>query len=91
VIVVLTDQQRWDTTDVYANRAGATSEFGRPAHEGGLVQHAITPDPVCAPARPSLRTGLYPTATGVFRNGLPLPRDVPSLAEVFDAAGHATG
>ncbi|WP_416518512.1 sulfatase-like hydrolase/transferase [Streptomyces achromogenes] len=64
MIVVLTDQQRWDTTDVSGNWAGATSEFGRPAREGGLVQHAITPDPVCAPARPSLRTGLYPTATG---------------------------
>ncbi|MFF9527237.1 hypothetical protein ACF1DV_35495 [Streptomyces achromogenes] len=47
--MVLTDQQRWDTTDVYDNWARATSEFGRPAREGGLVQHAITPDPVCAP------------------------------------------
>ncbi|MFF4712998.1 sulfatase-like hydrolase/transferase [Streptomyces eurythermus] len=91
VIVVLTDQQRWDTTGVHGNRAGVTREFDRLAREGTLVEHAITPNPVCAPARSSLQTGLYPTATGVFRNGLPLPRDVPSLAEVFDAAGYATG
>ncbi|MEV0580744.1 sulfatase-like hydrolase/transferase [Streptomyces sp. NPDC050392] len=91
VIVVLTDQQRWDTAGVHGNPAGVTPEFDRIAREGTLFEQAITPNPVCAPARSALQTGRYPTAAGVFRNGLPLPRDIPTLAGEFAAAGYATG
>ncbi|MEU2025458.1 sulfatase-like hydrolase/transferase [Streptomyces sp. NPDC016469] len=91
VIVVLTDQQRWDTAGVHGNRAGVTPEFDRIAREGTLFEQAVTPNPVCAPARSSLQTGRYPTATGVFRNGLPLPGGIPTLAGEFAAAGYATG
>ncbi|WP_432122106.1 sulfatase-like hydrolase/transferase [Streptomyces sp. S1] len=91
VIVVLTDQQRWDTTGVHGNPAGVTPEFDRLAREGTLVERAITPNPVCAPARSALQTGRWPTSTGVFRNGLPLPEDTPTLASVLGAAGYATG
>ncbi|MGP3970665.1 sulfatase-like hydrolase/transferase [Streptomyces sp. 6N223] len=91
VIVVLTDQQRWDTAGVHGNPAGVTPEFDRIARAGTLVEHAITPQPVCAPARAALQTGRWPTATGVHRNGLPLPEDVPTLARSFAEAGYATG
>lgn len=91
VIVILTDQQRWDTAGVHGNPAGVTPEFDRIAREGTLFEQAITPNPVCAPARSALQTGRFPTATGVFRNGLPLPRDIPTLAGEFTAAGYATG
>ncbi|MER5184742.1 sulfatase-like hydrolase/transferase [Streptomyces sp. NPDC002896] len=91
VIIVLTDQQRWDTTGVHGNPADVTPEFDRIAREGTHVEQAITPNPVCAPARASLQTGRYPTATGVFRNGLPLPSDVPTLAGAFAEAGYVTG
>ncbi|MFI6947968.1 sulfatase-like hydrolase/transferase [Streptomyces sp. NPDC050422] len=91
VIVVLTDQQRWDTAGVHGNRAGVTPEFDRIAREGTLFENAITPNPVCAPARSALQTGRFPTAAGVFRNGLPLSEDIPTLAGEFAAAGYATG
>ncbi|WLQ37822.1 sulfatase-like hydrolase/transferase [Streptomyces castrisilvae] len=91
VIVVLTDQQRWDTAGVHGNRAGVTPEFDRIAREGTLFEQAITPNPVCAPARSALQTGRYPTSAGVFRNGLPLPQGIPTLAGEFAAAGYATG
>ncbi|MFC9862603.1 MULTISPECIES: sulfatase-like hydrolase/transferase [unclassified Streptomyces] len=91
VIVVLTDQQRWDTTGAHGNRAGVTPEFDRIAREGTLFEQAITSNPVCAPARSALQAGRYPTATGVFRNGLPLPQDIPTLAGEFAAAGYTTG
>lgn len=91
VIVVLTDQQRWDTTGAHGNPAGVTPEFDRLAREGTLVERAITPNPVCAPARSALQTGRWPTSTGVFRNGLPLPADTPTLASVLGAAGYVTG
>ena len=43
VIVVLTDQQRWDTAGVHGNRAGVTPEFDRIAREGTLFGQAVTP------------------------------------------------
>ncbi|MGW6417734.1 sulfatase-like hydrolase/transferase [Streptomyces sp. NPDC055055] len=91
VIVVLTDQQRWDTTGAHGNPAGVTPEFDRLAREGTLVERAITPNPVCAPARSALQTGRWPTSTGVFRNGLPLPAGTPTLASVLGTAGYVTG
>ncbi|MGW4164472.1 sulfatase-like hydrolase/transferase [Streptomyces sp. NPDC004788] len=91
VLVVLTDQQRWDTTGAHGNPAGVTPEFDRLAREGTLVEQAITPNPVCAPARAALQTGRFPTATGVFRNGLPLAAGIPTLAGCFAAAGYVTG
>lgn len=91
VVVVLTDQQRWDTTGVQGGPAGLTPQFDRIAREGTLVEQAITPNPVCAPARSALQTGRWPTAAGVHRNGLALPADVPTLASAFADAGYATG
>ena len=72
VVVVLTDQQRWDTTGAHGSPAGATPVFDRMARTGTHIDQAITPQPVCAPARAALQTGRFPTATGVFRNGLAL-------------------
>ncbi|UGQ09839.1 sulfatase-like hydrolase/transferase [Yinghuangia sp. ASG 101] len=91
VVVVLTDQQRWDTTGAHGNPLGLTPEFDRLAREGTHVDQALTPQPVCGPARSSLQTGRYPTSLGTFRNGIPLPKDVPTLARGFADAGYATG
>ncbi|MEU8620757.1 sulfatase-like hydrolase/transferase [Streptomyces sp. NPDC048623] len=91
VIVVLTDQQRWDTTGTHGNPAGVTPEFDRLAREGTLVEQAIAPNPGCGPARAALQTGRFPTATGVYRSGLPLGAEIPTLAGAFGAAGYVTG
>ncbi|MFR9757328.1 sulfatase-like hydrolase/transferase [Streptomyces sp. TR06-5] len=91
VVVVLTDQQRWDTTGVHGNPTGATPVFDRMARTGTHVEQAITPQPVCAPARASLQTGCFPTTTGVFRNGLALDPALPTLATCLGGAGWATG
>jgi arylsulfatase A-like enzyme len=90
VLVVFTDQQRWDTTGVHGNPLGLTPNFDRMAAGGVLVERSFTCQPVCAPSRASLQTGRYPTAIGCFRNGIPLPPDVPTLAHRFGAAGYET-
>lgn len=90
-VVVLTDQQRWDTTGVHGNPAGVTPVFDRMARTGTHIEQAITPQPVCAPARAALQTGRYPTATGVYRNGLAPDPGLPTLAGSFAQAGYVTG
>ncbi|RLL65946.1 sulfatase-like hydrolase/transferase [Streptomyces sp. Z26] len=91
VLVFFTDQQRWDTTGLHGNPLGLTPHLDRLAADGVCVDRSFTCQPVCAPSRASLQTGRYPTATGVHRNGLSLPRSAPTLARAFRDAGWATG
>ncbi|MGH8792012.1 MAG: sulfatase-like hydrolase/transferase, partial [Stackebrandtia sp.] len=91
VIVVLTDQQRWDTTGAGGNPLGLTPHFDRMAHTGTHAEQAFSPQPVCAPARAALQTGRYPTRTECFRNGVALPDDARTLAHRFGDSGYATG
>jgi len=91
VIVFLTDQQRWDTTGIHGNPLGLTPNFDRMAQEGTHLYHTFTCQPVCAPARGSLQTGRYATRHGVWRNGLTLNPELPTLAKCFREAGYQTG
>lgn len=90
VIVIFTDQQRWDSTGVHGNPLDLTPNFDRMATEGTHVRYSFTCQPVCGPARASLQTGLYATQTGCFRNGIALPRSSTTLAHYFNAAGYRT-
>lgn len=91
VIVFFTDQQRWDTTGVHGNPLDLTPNFDRMAQRGTHVYNSFTIQPVCGPARSCLQTGLYATQTGCFRNGIPLPTDLRTLAHHFKDAGYTTG
>jgi len=90
VIVFFTDQQRWDTTGVHGNPLQLTPNFDRVAENGTHVNHSFTCQPVCAPARSSLQTGLYATETGVYRNAIPLSKDHKTLAHHFNEHGYQT-
>lgn len=91
VIVFFTDQQRWDTTGVHGNPLGLTPNFDRMAQKGTHLFNTFTCQPVCAPARSTLQTGLYATQTGVWRNGLALSPEKKTLAHYFREAGYRTG
>ncbi|WP_248926205.1 sulfatase-like hydrolase/transferase [Paenibacillus hamazuiensis] len=91
VIVFFTDQQRWDTTGAHGNPLGLTPHFDRMARAGTHLFNTFTCQPVCGPARSCLQTGLYATASGCYRNGIPLPPGSRTLAHYFKDAGYATG
>lgn len=91
VIVFFTDQQRWDSVGAYGSPMGLTPHLDRMAGEGVRFEHAFTTQPVCAPARSTMQTGKYPTATGVIHNGLTLKDDEQTLAHHFKRAGYQTG
>jgi arylsulfatase A-like enzyme len=90
VLVFFTDQQRWDTTGVHGNPLDLTPHFNRMAQRGTHLFHMFTPQPVCGPARSSMQTGVYPTRSGCYRNDIPLPPAMPTIAEAFRAANYAT-
>jgi arylsulfatase A-like enzyme len=61
------------------------------AAEGVQMERAFTCQPVCAPARACLQTGLYATAAEVWRDGIALPQRLTTLADCFNAGGYDTG
>lgn len=91
VIVFFTDQQRWDSTGLHGNPLDLTPNLDRIGRSGTHIANSFTCQPVCGPARSSMQTGLYPTTTGCFRNGIPLPTATPTLAHHFNDAGYHTG
>ncbi|NIK56524.1 sulfatase-like hydrolase/transferase [Kribbella shirazensis] len=90
VIVFFTDQQRWDTVGAAGCPLGLTPNLDLMARRGTFFETACTTNPVCAPARAALQTGLFPTNAGVFRNSVPLPTDAPALGRLFGDAGYQT-
>ncbi len=91
IIVFLTDQQRWDTLGINGNPMGLTPNLDRLAREGTFFREAVTPQPVCGPARSCLQTGQYATTTGVHANGPGLKAESPKLAMCFQKGGYRTG
>jgi len=91
VLVVLTDQQRWDTAGCYGNPMDLTPNLDQMAERGVRFEYAFTPQPVCGPARASLQTGKYATSVGVWKNHIPLPQGEKTLAHHFKEAGYKVG
>jgi len=91
IVIFFTDQQRWDSLGAAGNPLGITPNLDLMCRTGTMFEVACTPNPVCAPARAALQTGMYPTNAGVYRNNRALPQDAPTLARLFGAAGYRTG
>ena len=45
LLLIFTDQQRWDTLGVYGNKTIQTPHLDRLAQEGAVFENAITPYP----------------------------------------------
>lgn len=105
-VLVLTDDQRWDTIGRCLNgfdgldlAAGADSCM--PALQQRLVANGTSflrgyaPTSLCCPARASILTGQYGRHTGVLNNtgpnSLPAFRDASTIATWLDAGGYRTG
>ena len=68
IVLVMTDQQRMDSLACYGNCFTRTPETSRMAGQGLCFDTALTPWPVCTPARATAWTGVYPTRHGVIDN-----------------------
>ena len=53
------------------------------AEKSFVFENTYVTQPVCTPARASIMTGLYPHATGLQRNNIPLSRDIPTIGDMI--------
>lgn len=91
IVFFFSDQQRFDTLGCNGQTLPVTPCLDQLASEGVNFTNTFTPQPVCGPARACLQTGLYGTQTGCFRNSVPLPLNIPTLASQMKAADYNVG
>jgi arylsulfatase len=91
VLLIMTDQHRADALGASGNQAIRTPHLDSLAVGGVLLGNCWTQHPVCMPSRASLFTGRYPGAHRVRTNGVPLPSQEKTLAQLFVDHGYRTG
>src|SRR4026208_933961 len=89
ILFVTTDQQRYDTLGCNGGTIARPPGGGRPAAEAIRYERAVPQSVVCMPSRSTILTGQHPTTHGVWMNGVPLPPDAPSFAQLLHQAGDA--
>jgi arylsulfatase len=90
ILLLFTDQQRFDTIAALGNPVIRTPAFDRICNEGAAFTSAYSPSPVCVPARCSMHYGQYPMRTQCYDNAWLMPEDRPSFAQVLTDAGYRT-
>jgi arylsulfatase len=91
VLVICTDQQRWDSLGCYGSQEVRTPRIDGLAAGGTLFERCYATNPVCAPSRASMLTGAYPYQHGLWANGVKLPAERVTLLRDLAAAGYGTG
>jgi arylsulfatase A-like enzyme len=91
LVFVFADQWRAQAAGYAGNVDVRTPNLDRLAAESVNFVSAVSGCPVCSPYRASLLTGQYPLTHGVFLNDVLLPNKAVTIAEVYKAAGYATG
>ncbi len=82
------DQHRPDWLGFTQNVPVATPVLDRLAREGMYFPCAVTPSPLCAPARAALAAGKHYDQCRVLDNGQDYPLDQPTYYQALRAAGY---
>ena len=94
LLLLWTDQQRYDTLAAAGQTVLRLPHLNRLAESATVFDRAYCTQPVCTPSRGSLVTGLYPHAHGATTNNVHLRRDVKTFAEwlnEWQTGDYATG
>jgi len=88
LLFILTDQQRADSMACYGNTYLDVPNLNRLSEESFVFENAYVSQPVCSPSRATLLTGTYPHTARVPSCNVPLPTDIPTIAELVDEDYH---
>jgi arylsulfatase A-like enzyme len=90
ILFITTDQQRYDTLGCNGGTIARTPVVDGLAAQGVRYERLHPQSVVCMPSRSTMLTGQHVSTHGVWMNGVPLPEDAPSVAEVLHDAGYRT-
>lgn len=81
VVVILGESVRYDMLNCNRQTGLKTPNLDRLAREGVRFERAYNCQPVCAPARSAVWTGVYPHTNGVWGNSMPLGDTVHTIGQ----------
>jgi N-acetylglucosamine-6-sulfatase len=90
VLVIITDDQRWDAMSGAGHPFLRTPHLDRLAAEGARFANAFVTTSLCSPSRASMLSGLYAHAHGVLNNFTEYPVDLPGYPRRLRQAGYET-
>jgi arylsulfatase A-like enzyme len=90
VLVIVTDDQRWDALSLAGNPHLKTPNIDRLGKEGVYFQNAFCTTSLCSPSRASILSGLYAHAHGVMNNFTEYPESLQSFPRILQTAGYDT-
>lgn len=90
VLILYTDQQRFDSLGCNGNPFAHTPNLDRMASQGARLGNFFIQNPVCMPSRMSFLTGRYPSSLGVGCNGIPFPPNAITLNQYLKPYGYHT-
>lgn len=90
ILFIMADQMKWSALRIYSEIGIAAPSIERLASQGVTYRHAITPHPLCVPARTSVMTGRYPHSTGCRRNETLMPDHETHAFQIWKDAGYTT-
>ena len=91
ILLILTDQQRWDSLGCYGADWVSTPVLDRLAGQGVRFNRCYCTNPICTPSRASLWTGRHLPGHGVYRLDSILPDDQVLFSRTLRDAGYRTG
>jgi arylsulfatase A-like enzyme len=90
ILILMTDQQRWDSVGCYGSEAAHTPHIDQVAREGVVFEKCYVSNPVCTPSRASLLTGKTLPAHGVYQLYDVLPEDEMLFPKRLQESGYKT-
>jgi len=90
VILITSDQQRYDSLGCYGSDFVSTPTIDSLAEDGFRFGRAYCANPVCSPSRLSLFTGKCIDRHGVYNCGINVPEDELLLTHRLKAHGYGT-
>lgn len=91
ILLLCTDQQRFDMIGAAGNPAVRTPNLDRLAAQGALFENCYVQNPVCSPSRSTLMTGTYPSVHGLYENEVDLDPGAHVFSRDLADAGYDCG
>lgn len=91
MVLIITDQHRFDHTGFGGNPVVRTPHLDALAARSTSFTEAFAANPICMPNRATLLTGRMPSAHGTRSNGIPLDWDASTCVRQLRRAGYRTG
>ena len=91
VIFIMADQMKATASNLYSKMGVDTPNLKRIAKEGILFNNAVTPHPLCVPARTAIMTSRYPHTNGCRRNETLMPNKELHVFDIWKQNGFKTG